>query len=147
MIQTQMLMTICAACAGFAALLCAACFALLLKARREARDNSALAARLEADLEELSRDFDTMTKRATEQGRRLAWLEARLRTRAGVEPAPPAQQIESAPAAAAAKPNITERRHRVLSLARRGQDARSIAATLNMPHGEVELMLSLSHAA
>jgi hypothetical protein len=41
---------------------------------------------------------------------------------------------------------MTERRHRVLALARRGLDAMSIAETLGVPYGEVELIISLSIA-
>lgn len=45
------------------------------------------------------------------------------------------------------KPNMTEKRHRVLSLAKYGQDVDTIANTLGIPHGEVELIVNLNSAA
>jgi hypothetical protein len=42
---------------------------------------------------------------------------------------------------------MTERRHRVLSLARRGYDVNTIATMLNELPGEVELIIGLSKAA
>lgn len=44
-------------------------------------------------------------------------------------------------------PNIRERRRQVLTLAGRGQDAETIAATLGMLPGEVELIVNLNHGA
>jgi hypothetical protein len=91
---------------------------------------------------EFSRDLDTLSRKLGEQARKIAWLEARARS--GRNEAPVVDELVTA---AYSKPNITERRHRVLSLARRGQDVRTIAQTLGMPHGEVELMLNLLKAA
>lgn len=45
------------------------------------------------------------------------------------------------------KPNMTEKRHRVLVLARYGQDVDTIANTLGLPHGEVELIVNLNSVA
>lgn len=45
------------------------------------------------------------------------------------------------------KPNMTEKRHRVLALARYGQDVDTIANTLGLPHGEVELIVNLNSVA
>lgn len=41
--------------------------------------------------------------------------------------------------------SVTERRHRVLTLSRRGQDINAIAQTLGMPHGEVALIIRMSN--
>lgn len=48
---------------------------------------------------------------------------------------------------ATVKLGLTERRYRVLRLARRGLDARAISSMLDIPHGEVELIIGLSRAA
>ena len=45
------------------------------------------------------------------------------------------------------KLSMTERRHRVINLANRGKNAESIAASLGLFRGEVELILSLDRAA
>jgi hypothetical protein len=90
----------------------------------------------------LSKDLDTVLSTCGEHGRRLALLEARGRA-AQIE----AKQNDEIVTPLHAKPTITERRHRVLSLARRGQDPQTIAQTLGMPHGEVELMINLGRAA
>ncbi len=64
--------------------------------------------------------------------------------------APRAPEPATATAAAAASPSgprqsVTERRHRVLTLARRGMDVKAIAQTLGMPHGEVALIIRMSN--
>ena len=122
---------------------CCLCTGLVLHARAQARDGLALALSLEGELQSMSQDLDTVRERAADQGRRLAWLESRLRTGGAPPPEAPAES-EAVPAA---KQSITERRHRVLSLARTGLDPASIAATLGVPHGEVELIIGLSKAA
>jgi len=112
------------------------------KARRLARSGYILETNLNSSLAEYSRDLDTLSRKTGEQGRRIAWLETRARTGRTEQPAAP-EMVSLAPS----KPNITERRHRVLSLVKRGQDAHTIAQTLGMPHGEVELMINLLKAA
>ena len=72
----------------------------------------------------------------------LAWLEGRVRS----TPVTAEPQLAESPAAIG-KLNATERRHRVLSLARHGQDSGMIATVLGMPRGEVELILDLFRAA
>jgi hypothetical protein len=111
------------------------------KVRKLARAGYALESDFEKSQAEFSRDLDTLSRRAGEQGRRTAWLETRARTGRSEEPV--AEMITGANS----KPNITERRHRVRSLAKRGQDAQTIAQTLGMPYGEVELMINLLKAA
>ena len=112
------------------------------KARRLARAGYALESDFEKAQAEFSRDLDTLSRRAGEQGRRIAWLETRARTGRNEQPVA-AEMVNGANS----KPNITERRHRVRSLAKRGQDAQTIAQTLGMPYGEVELMINLLKAA
>lgn len=115
-----------------------------LKSRAEARRTLAVMLQMENELNDLSRDLDAASRRSNEYARRIAWLESRfgLGTLQEVEPAPAAAE-QPAPA----KPSMTERRHRVLSLARRGLDARAIASTLGVPHGEVDLIIGLSNVA
>lgn len=84
------------------------------------------------------------TQRIAEQSRRIAWLESRIR-----KPQPPSDDvIDDEPAETEPeKLSITERRHRVISLASRGQRPEAIATTLGMLPGEVELIISLNQAA
>ena len=112
------------------------------KARRLARAGYALEGDFENSLAEFSRDLDTLSQKAGEQARKIAWLETRARSGRNDLPVVAEMVTGTNP-----KPNITERRHRVLSLARRGQDAQTIARTLGMPDGEVELMINLLKAA
>ena len=114
----------------------------LSKARKLTRAGSALEGDFEESLVELNHRLDTLSRNAGEQGGRVAWLETRARRSQTVQP----ELVELA-SPVNAKPTITERRHRVLSLARRGQSAQTIAQTLGMPHGEVELMMNLLKAA
>ena len=114
----------------------------LRKARRLSRAGYALEGDFENSQAEFSRDLDTLSRKTGEQARRIAWLETRYRS--GRDEQPVVAEMVSG---VNPKPNITERRHRVLSLARRGQDAQTIARTLGMPHGEVELMMNLLKAA
>jgi hypothetical protein len=74
---------------------------------------------------------------------RVAWLETRVRQPKQVEEEPATEIIPTG----SLKPNMTERRHRILTLASRGQNADSIATTLGMMPGEVELILNLHHKA
>jgi len=115
---------------------------LFRKARRLSQSCNILETRLEEELTALSSDLDTVSRKAGEHGRRVAWLESRVRS-----PRTETRTTEETITLSQQKPTITERRHRVLSLARRGQDAQTIARTLGMPHGEVELMINLGRAA
>ncbi|WP_352430663.1 hypothetical protein [Pyrinomonas sp.] len=74
--------------------------------------------------------------------------ESATRTPAARRPiASDADRQQSPSEGATIKPSLTERRYRVLRLARRGLDARAISSMLNIPHGEVELIIGLSRAA
>lgn len=129
------------ACSIVSAIVGAAALALYFKAHRRAEDLHAVILQLENEMDAMSGDLDHAAERTNDYGRRVAWLETRIRTSAGAT-APPDPEplfVEDAQT----RSNITERRHRVLKLHARGQDARTIAATLGMPHGEVELIIGL----
>ena len=114
----------------------------LNKARRLAKAGHGLEGDFQTSADAFSRDLDTLSQKAGEQARKIAWLEARARSGRKEQPAVAEMVAEASP-----KPNITERRHWVLSLARRGKDVQTIAHTLGMPYGEVELMINLLKAA
>ena len=136
----------------FLTLICAAAFALagllfaaashraLGRAREGVRDCAALAEMLDAELTKVTLELNTLTRVASDQTWRLRALEGRADA-AAAEAEP--QAAAEAPAAA---PTITERRHRVTQLARRGVETNAIASILNMPAGEVELMVGLSRS-
>jgi hypothetical protein len=114
----------------------------LSKARQLAKAGHGLEGDFQNSMSDFSRDLDTLSQKAGEQARKIAWLEARARSGRKEQSVEPEMVVEGTP-----KPNITERRHRVLSLVRRGQDVQTIAQTLGMPYGEVELMINLLKAA
>lgn len=118
------------------------CLMLALKARRESQHHLAVAVEIDGQLATVRQELQTVSQRAAEQRDRLAQLEAREWRRA-VQPE--AEEVVSA-AAAPARQNVTERRHRVLRLAQRGLDARTIAETLGLPQGEVALIVGLNKA-
>ena len=122
------------------------CFAAVLwglrKTRHTNQNTLAVTIELEGELSAISRDLDTCSRQNADQARRLAWLESRVRSTSLKAPEPTAITNTMH-----AKPSITERRHRVLSLRKRGMEAEAIANTLGVPHGEVELIIGLSNAA
>ena len=134
----------------FAAIACAAsgmalacgsvCLVLALRARRASGNLLALAVEMEGQLGAFKQELETLAQRGAEQRQRLALLESRSRVR----------RPESEPAASlpvfegSAKPTVTEKRYRVLTLARRGLDVSTICETLSLPHGEVALIIGLS---
>jgi len=141
MLTAQNFNMILIACASLMTLCSIACFILLRKARTETQNCVAVVTQLEKELAETSRDMDTISCRATRQDRRVAWIESRVRNNQVAAPA----LLDESQTAVSGKPTITERRHRVIQLTKRGVDCNTIATMLNMPHGEVELMISLSH--
>lgn len=124
---------------------CASSVVSVLIARRmylRAEDAHAVLLQMEGEMAALSSDLDRHTERATTQANRIAWLESRLRgTKPAVSAAP------DLPLDFTAKMTMTERRHRVLKLHQRGQDTQTIAVTLGMARGEVELILGLTAVA
>ena len=138
----------------FAALAALAAVRVALGLRRRLRDVVAVLTQQETDITDLGRDLDAATLRANDLARRLAWLESRARPAARgthseglVDAARPRPEAPDTRAGAArdwlAPEGMTERRHRILTLARRGMRGTAIAETLGMPHGEVELIINL----
>jgi hypothetical protein len=141
MIDPQIFNLLMISCAALMVTGAVTCLHLMRKARNESQNCIAVATQLETELLETSRDLDTVSQRATDQARRIAWLESRVRN--NLTPSLPVD--EEIPARTPSnKPTITERRHRVNQLSRRGVDCHTIASMLNMPQGEVELMISLN---
>ena len=81
--------------------------------------------------------------RAADQARRVAWLESKMRKPKNPSP----EVLDDSIITETPKLSMTERRHRVINLANRGKNAESIAASLGLFRGEVELILSLDRAA
>jgi septal ring factor EnvC (AmiA/AmiB activator) len=98
---------------------------------------------LEKTLARTKESLDTNTQRTAEQSRRIAWLETRIRKPNSASSEVLDDEIISTESQ---KLNMTERRHRVISLASRGQHTDAIAATLGMLPGEVELIVNLNQA-
>jgi hypothetical protein len=95
---------------------------------------------LEEALTASKETFEIGSKRVSEQSRRLAWLETRVRQpKLSKDEVLDSTVLDNLP-----KSNMTERRHRVMTLASRGQNSDKIAATLGMMRGEVELILNLN---
>jgi hypothetical protein len=82
--------------------------------------------------------------RSADHARRIAWLETRVRK---PEKTRNEELVGEIFAKRSSAPNMTERRHRVLTLAKRGQDATTIASSLGMLIGEVELIMSLGRGS
>lgn len=87
--------------------------------------------------------YDASTQRSVEQSRRIAWLETRVRQPKAVAD----DVIDDSVPPETPKINMTERRHRVIALALRGQDSGTIATTLGILPGEVELIINLNQAS
>src|SRR5438093_595950 len=101
----------------------AVCLILALKARAGARRSLTHASELGEKLSVTIHDLHQLSQRLMEQADHIVWLESRAHS----------NQLEDetdlvASLAAPSKPSITERRHRVLALARHGLDAETIAA-------------------
>ncbi len=94
---------------------------------------------LENSLSENAELLENNGDRSERQARRIAWLEMRIR-----KPKTGNKDIIDEKGIRHSRLNITERRHRILKLASRGQDAETIASNLKMMPGEVELILNLS---
>ena len=77
-----------------------------------------------------------------DQARRIAWLESRVRQPKSIIKED--VTVEEILSPQLPKSPITERRHRVLALYAKGQTPETIAATLGMMPGEVELMVKLN---
>lgn len=103
---------------------------------------------LEKSLANSKELLEMSRQKANEQARRVAWLETRIRQpKLAKKDVIEEQEVEIIEEKTAVnKANITERRHRVLTLASRGQSPDVIASTLGMMPGEVELIINLNRA-
>jgi hypothetical protein len=129
------------ACSSLALICAGACLVLLFRTRAANRLMAESLGRAEADLAELSQDLDTVSKKFGELARKLVTLESNASELSFTT------ATEEAATVTSQKLTITERRHRVRVLARRGKNAEAIAATLGMPRGEVQLIMGLAGAA
>lgn len=138
------------AVSGLAALFALIALILSFKNHRKNLDKYEICLEQLAETEELlekyKRELDQTAQQNSDFARRIAWLEARQRQPKNQPKEVEVETVVSMPNAAQ-KPTITERRHRVLRLASNGQNAETIAATLGMLAGEVELILNLNRAA
>lgn len=106
---------------------------------------------LDAALTLAKEHFEDGNRKLSDNARRIAWLETRFRKGTSVKSEISETTFASARPSAISgdslRSNITERRHRVLALASRGQNAEKIASTLGMMPGEVELIINLNRVA
>ncbi len=115
------------------------CGALAYRLRQTAQQQQAVAHAFTQRLTAIELRLRRVMELSAEQARRSAWLELHLhQSRAGAGP------LNSTKPGGGNVTSMTERRHRVLVLARRGMNAELIAETLSVPKGEVELMISLN---
>jgi hypothetical protein len=115
------------------------------RAQRLAQRSLAQATLVAARVAGLEQHIERLVHQHADYSPRLDWLETRARTEElqRGKRRPEEEENPTDPA----RLSITERRHRVLTLAKRGLEAEQIAATLGVPHGEVELIISLNTAA
>jgi hypothetical protein len=129
----------------------AAGIALLIQRNRKMKEMMGLLEFAQNQIDELqdaivrTKEFhETAHRRDSDQSRRIAWLESKVR-----KPRPSSDEVldDSVITEQPQKLSMTERRHRVISLASRGKNAEAIAASLGLFKGEVELILNLNKAA
>lgn len=123
------------------------CLRLARQAREAVQHLLAVACEHEGELTSVKRQLSTVSQSAAEQTRRIAWLETTRRPTGVQEEPVAASQFVAPQLPQPARLSVTERRHRVLALARRGLEVGVIATSLGLPHGEVELIIELNKAA
>jgi hypothetical protein len=129
----------------FALAVCVGCCLLALlvrRAHRAATDSKASVRKMEKRMAAAEKDLGAVMQIVSDQSRRLALLESRARTAK-----PQAASSAQAEPAERNSSGMSEKRHQVLAMTRRGMDAETIAERLSMPNGEVELIISLNVAA
>ena len=142
-ISAEDLMIMIPVASGFIAVLCFFWCVILSFKLRAAKKLAALLAEQTADEVAIIKDqLESATTQAADQARRLAWLESRVRPNTVLQ-----EQESKKTLVPAGNLTVTERRHRVLSLARRGMSVNTIAAMLGEMPGEIELIINLSRAA
>ena len=100
---------------------------------------------LSNELADAQEELQQIQLRDSDHSRRIAWLETRVRKPEKFRKDILSQEVLVEKPAAGS--NMTERRHRVLTLASHGQDSDSIASALKMLKGEVELIISLGRGS
>lgn len=136
--MNQIALTFALSLSVIACAISAYCLWLALQRRAQANEMTLLTRRFEEEINALNRNLPLVLERAAAQT--VAKTVARA-TAAAPQPPPPEEELLVLPDT---KPTMTERRRRVLALARRGQDADTISNMLGMPNGEVELIMNLS---
>jgi len=113
--------------------------------RRPATDEAPVsAAYLLREIEVLQSALAEAQRRAEDHERRVKWLERFLR-QAKASQAQASDGDELVTDTSRQPRGIIERRYQVLKLARQGLGIEEISARLNLPHGEVGLILGLCH--
>lgn len=137
------------------------CIALARKLREMTHKQHVMATDADYRFSEVRQNIDAIANQTTAQLQRFSQTISQTRVQPQPQPviqplAQPTMQavvqpvapltMESAIAGAVnSRQSVTERRHRVLTLARRGMDVKAIAQTLGIPHGEVALIIRMSN--
>ena len=121
-----------------------ACFALARKLNEVTHKHQVLATDMDYRLHEIRHNLDAVAQQTAAQLQRFAQPRPPAQPQPQPSAAEPAGAVVAAQAAGA-RQSVTERRHRVLTLSRRGMDVKAIAQTLGMPHGEVALIIRMSN--
>lgn len=118
-----------------------ACYQMAKKLR-ETRDNQQIMATdVNKRLSELHRTIESKTAKQDLEKEALDFAFS-LPTR---PVAAPARQNGGSAFASSVRESFTERRHRILTLAQRGLDIKTISARLGVPLGEVALIIRMSN--
>lgn len=125
-----------------------ACFALARKLREVMHKQQVLATDMDYRLNEVRQNLNAVAQHTVAQLQQFAQSQPQPSPPPQPKPQPLAGEPTLAGVAAqttGTRQSVTERRHRVLTLARRGMDVKAIAQTLGMPHGEVALIIRMSN--
>lgn len=132
-----------------------ACFAMARKLREVTHKQQVLATDMDYRLSEIRHNLEAVAQQTTAQFQRLAQSrpqpqpqpQLQAQAQPQLQPTAPEYAVAGGATAQAAgtRQSVTERRHRVLTLSRRGMDVKAIAQTLGMPHGEVALIIRMSN--
>lgn len=116
------------------------CLSLARKLREAEEHQMEIEKDIETLFKEIRYNLDTVVHHTNEQWNRIAKVETSI-----VQEREPEPVIEAVPAATSlGRQSMTERRHQVLTLAKRGMDVQSIAMTLGVPRGEVALIIGMN---
>ena len=118
---------------------CLALLVLTWRTRTTATKGLAAAAEMSKRLIVVEQRLKASAQQVSDQGRRVAWLELKLRHEHGASGQPLEARSDDPQYV-----SLTERRHRVMVLSRRGMGVDQISEMLSVPQGEVELIISLN---